>query len=61
MLETEERYWECPKCGFAISFTLKGDNYVSFCAYCRDRLIITKEEYENEENDRTEYYFEFDK
>ncbi len=60
MKMTDERYWECPNCGFAISFTLKGDIYTSFCSFCRDRLEITKEEYENEENDGLERYFEFE-
>jgi len=56
----DDRYWECPKCGWAISFILKGDKYVSYCPFCRGRLVITKEEYENEKNDKIEYYFEFE-
>lgn len=60
METANKKYWECPKCGWAISFILKGDIYTSFCPFCRGRLEITKEEYENEENDKIEYYFEKD-
>jgi len=60
MLETDEQYFECPVCGWVISFTFIEGRYVSFCPYCKDKLIISKEEFENEENDSLEKYFEFD-
>ena len=60
MLETDERYFECPNCGWAISFSYSEGKYVSFCPYCQNRLEIDKEEFENEENDSLEKYFEFE-
>jgi len=60
MEANDEQYWECPKCGFIISFTLKGNKYVSYCPFCGNRLEIDKDEYENEENDGLERYFEFE-
>ena len=60
MLETDERYYECPNCGWVISFRFIEGNYVSFCPYCQERLIISKEDFENEENDSLERFFEFD-
>ena len=61
MLETDERYYECPNCGWAIMFRFIEGNYVSFCPYCQEKLIISEEEFENEENDGIEKFFEFDK
>jgi len=60
MLETDEQYFECPVCGWAISFRFIEGNYVSFCPYCKDKLEISKKEFENEENDSLERFFEFD-
>jgi len=60
MLETDEHYYECPNCGWVISFTFIEGKYVSFCPYCQERLEISKEEFENEENDSLERFFEFD-
>lgn len=48
MVETDDRYYECPKCGWAICFRLKGNKYVSMCPYCKYILEIDKEEYEEE-------------
>ena len=60
MTETDDKYWECPVCGWVISFTLKGDKYVSLCPYCQNRLEIDKEEFENNSDDSIERFFEFD-
>jgi len=57
MVETSEKYFECPKCGWVISFHFIEGKYVSFCPYCGDKLEITKEEYEA---DNDEIYFEKD-
>ena len=62
MEATDEQYWECPVCGWVIKFRFdyeKG-NYVSLCPYCKDRLEISKDEYEDESNDSIEKFFEFD-
>ena len=48
MVETDNRYYECPKCGWAIRFKFKGDKYVSMCPYCKYKLEIDREEYEEE-------------
>ena len=44
----------CPKCGWVISFKFDYDKgkYVSICPYCKDRLEMTKEEYEDDSNDK---------
>ena len=60
MVETSEKYFECPVCGWLISFHFIEGKYVSFCPYCQERLEISKDEFENEENDSIEKYFEFD-
>ena len=62
MLEEDDKYFECPVCGFIISFRFDIDKqkYISFCPYCQNRLEISKEEYENEENDKFEKFFEFE-
>lgn len=58
MTSTDDRYFECPKCGWAIKFHYDYDKgkYVSLCPFCRNRLEIDKEEYER---DDIEIYFEF--
>jgi len=56
MEATEDKYFECPQCGFMLIFHLKGDKYVSYCPFCKGRLEITKEEYEQE----NEVYFDKD-
>ncbi len=53
---TDDRYFECPRCEWPISFRFdynKG-RYTSLCPYCKDRLIIEKEEFER---DNLEVYF----
>ena len=60
MLETDEHYYECPNCGWVISFNFCEGKYISMCPFCENRLEIDKEEFENEENDSLEKYFEFD-
>ena len=57
MEATDEKYFECPVCGFIISFRFIEGKYVSLCPYCEDRLEITKEEYEADDD---EIYFEKD-
>ena len=57
MVETDDKYFECPKCGWAISFRFDGDKYVSLCPFCKNRLEIEKEEFER---DDTEIYFKKD-
>lgn len=57
MVETDDKYWECPKCGWAIKFRFNGDRYVSLCPFCKNRLIIEKEEFER---DDLEIYFKAD-
>ena len=51
MEATEEKYFECPNCGWAISFRFVEGKYVSLCPYCEGRLEITKEEYEEGEDE----------
>jgi transcription elongation factor Elf1 len=53
----EDEYFECPVCGWFISFRFDYDKqrYISFCPYCQNRLEMDKEEMEKEE----ETYFEF--
>lgn len=58
MLETDDRYFECPECGFMLTFTLKGDKYVSYCPFCKGRLEIDKEEFERD--DEKTFLFEAD-
>ena len=53
----DDSYYECPVCGWVISFKLEGDRYVSFCPYCKNRLEISREEFER---DNTYIYFEKD-
>jgi len=60
MVAVDDRFYTCPNCGWVISFRLVNDKYVSMCPYCKNRLEIDKEEYENEENDKIERYFEFE-
>ena len=52
MVATDDKYWECPTCGFMLTFRLKGDKYVSLCPMCENRLEMTKEEYEDDSNDK---------
>jgi len=56
MLETGEEYFECPKCGWFLTFHFdeKKNKYISVCSYCGEELEMEKEEYENNE----EIYFE---
>ena len=49
----DEKYWECPNCGWVISFHFKEGKYVSLCPYCKDRLEMDINEFEGEE----EIYF----
>jgi len=59
MVATDDKYFECPNCGWAISFKFDYDKYkyVSMCPYCKNMLEMTKEEYEDDEG---EIYFEKD-
>ena len=57
MVETDDRYFECPVCHWALTFRLVNDKYVSYCPFCRNRLEMTKEEFER---DDIEIYFEKD-
>jgi len=57
MLGTDDKYFECPKCGWLLTFRLVGDKYVSMCPYCKNRLEILKDEYER---DDLEIFFEKD-
>ena len=62
MIDSEGQFYECPVCSYYISFRYddgKG-KYVSFCPYCKERLEIEKNEFENDSNDSIERYFEFD-
>ena len=63
MPSTDDKYFECPACGWAISFHLAYDEskYISLCPFCRNELEIDKEVYENNANDGIEFYFEFEK
>jgi len=58
MIETDNKYFECPKCGFMLTFhyNAKKKVYVSFCPFCKSRLEMDKEEYERD----NEIYFEKD-
>ena len=59
MVETSEKYFECPVCGYPISFRFDYDinQYVAMCPYCEGRLLMDKEEYEADDD---EIYFEKD-
>ena len=59
MTETDDRYFECPECNWAISFKFDYDKwkYVSTCPYCKNVLEIEKEEFEK---DNIEIYFKAD-
>ena len=59
MVTTDDRHYTCPNCGWVISFRYDSDNwkYVSLCPYCKNRLEIDKDEYEN---DDIEIYFKPD-
>ena len=48
MVATDDKYYECPKCGWVLTFKLVNDKYVSLCPYCKNRLEIDKEEYEDD-------------
>ena len=48
MVETDDRYFECPKCGWALTFRLVNDKYISLCPFCENRLEMTREEYEDD-------------
>lgn len=48
-MEAIDEYFECPQCGFMLTFRLKGDKYVSYCPYCQGRLEMSKEEYEKDD------------
>jgi len=56
MLGTDDKYYECPQCHWAISFhyDYSKDKYVSLCPYCKDRLEVSKDEFER---DDLEVYF----
>jgi uncharacterized Zn finger protein (UPF0148 family) len=58
MVETDDRFYECPKCGWVLTFKLVKDRYTSLCPYCKDRLEIDKNEFER---DDLEIYFEPDR
>ena len=49
MAGIDNKYFECPKCHWAISFHLVNDKYVSLCPYCKNRLAILKEEHEKKD------------
>lgn len=59
MVETDEKYFECPRCGWVISFRFDYEKreYISICPFCGNKLEMDKEEYEN---DDIEIYFEKD-
>ena len=59
---SEINYFECPNCGWVISFQFHDDEgkYVSMCPFCKNQLEIDKEEFENDKNDYIEKYFEFE-
>jgi len=50
MVNCEDRYFECPKCSWAISFHYNYDKgiYTSLCPYCKNKLEIDKNEYEDD-------------
>lgn len=48
MVETSDKHFECPKCGWVLTFRLVDDKYVSLCPMCENRLEMTKEEYEDD-------------
>jgi len=52
MVAIDEKYYECPKCGWVLTFRLVNDKYISTCPYCKNRLEIDKEEYEDDNNDK---------
>lgn len=52
MVSTSDKFWECPKCGWALTFRLVNDKYVSLCPMCENRLEITKAEYEDDSKDK---------
>ena len=59
MLDTDDKYFECPKCGWVISFHYDNEKekYVSLCPYCGGKLEVEKDEYEK---DDIEIYFKHD-
>ena len=57
MVATDDQYFECPNCGWVLTFRLVGDKYVSYCPFCKNRLEIDKNEFEQ---DDLEVYFEKD-
>lgn len=50
MVEKSKQYFECPKCGWVLTFRFAKDKgiYVSTCPFCKNRLEIEKEEYEDD-------------
>ena len=62
MTDSEEQFYECPICSYYIKFRYDDGigKYVSFCPYCKERLEIDKNEFENDSNDSIERYFEFE-
>ena len=57
MEATEDKYFTCPNCGWAITFHFIEGKYTALCPYCEERLDIDKEEYEAGDD---EIYFEKD-
>lgn len=59
MEATDDKYFECPICGYYITFKYNDEKgiYTSFCPYCKETLEMDKEEFEN---NGEEIYFEKD-
>jgi len=63
MPDTDKLSFTCPFCGWpVILFSLAYDEskYVTKCSHCKNELEIDKEEYEDDTDDVTESYFEFE-
>ena len=59
MLDIDDKYFECPYCGFLLTFHYDKNKgvYTSYCPFCKNRLEMSKEEYEK---DDIEIYFKHD-
>lgn len=59
MVETDDRYYTCPKCEWPIHFYYNYDKgvYTSLCPFCKDRLEMDKKEFER---NNIEVYFQPD-